>query len=72
MKRRILIAGLILSAFAGGYVSAGRARAYEQGAAEMAWYIEDCSIADAHAQRCTIPCGGDSDCVEKNGTRDAY
>jgi len=35
-------------------------------------YVEDCTLADAHAGRCTIPCGGDLDCVEKNGSRDAY
>lgn len=49
-----------------------RSRAYEQGITEMTWYVEDCTLADAHAQLCTIPCGGDQDCVEKNGSRDAY
>jgi len=39
---------------------------------EVVSYIEGCSLRDAHAGKCTIPCGSDQDCVEKNGSREAY
>lgn len=39
---------------------------------EMVSYIEDCTLTNAHAGRCTIPCSTDADCMAKNGTRDAY
>lgn len=68
MKRRLLMVALVLSAFAGGRLSV---RPVDEARAITA-YVEDCTLADAHAERCTIPCGGDMDCLEKNGSRDAY
>jgi hypothetical protein len=35
-------------------------------------YVEDCTIDDAHAGKCSLPCSGEADCVAKNGRGDAY
>jgi hypothetical protein len=32
--------------------------------------IASCTIEDAHAEKCFIPCSTDSDCLEKNGQTD--
>lgn len=67
MKRLNLLLTLVLLLTVAFMVS------HEQrGVRELVSYIEDCTLADAHAGRCTIPCSTDADCVAKNGTRDAY
>ena len=32
--------------------------------------IAECSLSDARADRCYIPCATDADCIEKNGMSD--
>lgn len=46
--------------------------AFVEGQRDVTAYVEDCTLELAHAERCTIPCSGDSDCVAKNGSRDNY
>ena len=67
MKRLLIITFTLACGFIAGYYwpRVNEARV-------IAAYVEDCTLADAHAQRCTIPCSTDTDCVQKNGTRDAY
>lgn len=31
--------------------------------------VSNCTLEDAHNNRCTIPCSTDTDCYEKNGDR---
>ena len=47
-----------------------RSNAYEQGISEMMMSTADCSLADARADKCFIPCSTDTDCMEKNGMTD--
>ncbi len=51
---------------------AGYAWPHRDEAREIVAYVEDCTLADAHTGKCSLPCSGDADCVAKNGTRDAY
>jgi hypothetical protein len=83
-KRLIIIQAittiLILSCgFIAGYSCRGlsdyepeRHRAFVEGQRDITAYVEDCTLEDAHAERCTIPCSGDADCQAKNGSRDNY
>lgn len=45
-------------------------RAYEAGQVQMIREIADCTLADARAEKCFIPCASDADCLEKNGQED--
>lgn len=45
---------------------------YERGGRAVAAYVEDCTLVRAHADKCSIPCSGERDCVAKNGSRDNY
>ena len=49
-----------------------RSDAYEAGISEMIMSVGDCSLEDASANRCTIPCSTDMDCMEKNGEREDF
>ena len=51
-------------------IAAQRSQAYTQGIEEMRSAVVDCTLADAHADKCYIPCATDSDCLEKNGQSD--
>lgn len=46
------------------------ARAYEEGLDAMVEVIAGCTLEMAAAGQCWIPCGGDSDCLAKNGRKD--
>ncbi len=80
MKRTTLdifaVVVLLGVAFAMGQVSRTpdirqqRSDAYEAGITEMIQSVSDCTLEDAHAEKCFIPCGGDMDCEQKNGMRD--
>lgn len=76
MRLRLLQTATLVLVLTCGFIAgcgyANRADAYRQGAREVAGYVEDCTLADAHAGKCSIPCSADTDCIEKNGSRDSY
>jgi hypothetical protein len=72
-----ILVAVAASAFFAGYVThkytdAEIHNAFVEGQRDVTAYVEDCTLELAHAERCTIPCSGDSDCVAKNGNRDNY
>lgn len=66
----LLVLTAMLGVVAGAY--GGYQRGFTAGQREMAAYVEDCELVDARAGKCVIPCGGDADCVAKNGSGDNY
>lgn len=45
---------------------------FVSGQRDVTAYVEDCTLANAHAGLCALPCANDADCVAKNGSRDNY
>lgn len=66
-----IVVAVAAAGFFAGYECALN-RAFASGQREVAAYVEDCTIERAHAAQCVIPCSSESDCLTKNGSRDAY
>lgn len=43
---------------------------YQRGYDDAIRQVAACTLADAHADKCFIPCSTDLDCVAKNGQED--
>lgn len=78
MIKQIIITGmLVIIAFSLGYTAHNRSEAeihaaFVEGQRDVTSYVESCTLANAHARLCSIPCSSPADCVQKNGTREAY
>lgn len=57
----------LLLAFALGRFSVNTERVRLDAFNALEAAIAECSLAEARAGRCFIPCASDSDCLEKNG-----
>ena len=49
-----------------------RHAAFVEGQRDITAYVESCTVERAHAGKCAIPCGGEADCVAKNGNNGNY
>jgi ferric-dicitrate binding protein FerR (iron transport regulator) len=65
-----LMALAVMLAFALGQLSANTGRAYREGYEDAIGDVAKCTLADARAERCFIPCSANDDCMEKNGQTD--
>lgn len=71
LRRLAVVGGLVAMTVA--YTMAEQRnlqRYYAAGQLQMERWVADCSLAEARAGRCFIPCNTDSDCVEKNGVEE--
>lgn len=69
--RRALGAFVVfLIVFSAGYWAGSRGTVFDRGYNTAIAAIADCSLEDARADRCFIPCSTDADCLAKNGQTD--
>lgn len=73
MWSRRLAVVVILLALASAHRTAERRsllRYYAAGQLQMEQWVADCSLEEARAGKCFIPCNTASDCLEKNGVEE--
>ena len=71
-KERLFAGVMVLAALGVGWPKERQAyqHGYEVGFNTIEVAVANCSLADAKAGKCFIPCGSDTDCVEKNGVEE--
>lgn len=63
----LLLVVATVASFGGWH--AGR-MSFNAGRLDAIQEIARCTIAEAHAEKCWLPCGSEADCVQKNGQGD--